>query len=125
MNSIWQTSSGISGTFAASFGTTFSGNGYEIACEGGTVAVSGHGVTANVVVHKGDQRDNNIILKKDFPDRSNGVEGEVAAWAKGIAEGKPDPMQSPEQALADLELLEQMLVSGEKGGVQIKLEHQI
>ncbi|RFU28537.1 hypothetical protein B7463_g7801, partial [Scytalidium lignicola] len=121
VNSIWQTSSGISGTFAMSFGTTLSGGAYEIACEDGTVIVEKNKVT----VRKGNESDNNIIFQQEFHDRSNGVVGEVAAWAKGIEEGKPNPLQSPEQALADLEILEKMLVSGEKGGVSIPLQYQV
>jgi predicted dehydrogenase len=120
LDSIWQTSSGISGSFAMSFGTTLSSNEYKIACEEGTVTVMHNTVT----VCKGEEGDNDIILEQDFPDASVGVLGEVEAWAKSL-EDKPNPMQSPQQGLADLEILEMMLVSGEKGGTPMTLQHQI
>jgi predicted dehydrogenase len=50
---------------------------------------------------------------------------EVAAWAESIADGTPNPAQSPEQALADLEILEKMLKSGEGAGKAQSLEYQI
>ncbi|KAH8820891.1 hypothetical protein F5884DRAFT_65230 [Xylogone sp. PMI_703] len=121
VNSIWQTSSGISGTFAMSFGTTLSGSLHEIACEQGSVIVARDKVT----VRKGNEGDNNVIFDQEFPDKSNGVVPEVAAWAKSIEQGKLDPLQSPEEGLADLEILEKMLVSGEKGGAPLPLQHQV
>jgi predicted dehydrogenase len=121
LDSIWKTNGGISGSFAMSFGTTFSGNEYKVACEKGTVTVTGNTVT----VYKGEEGDSNIILQHDFPDASVGVIGEVEAWAKGLEEEKQDPMQSPEQGLADLEILEMMMASSEKGGTPMTLQYRI
>ena len=42
---------------------------------------------------------------KEIPDEGNGVKQEVQAWAASLAEGKADRLQSPEEALADLEIV--------------------
>ena len=52
------------------------------------------------------------------------MKSEVQAWAEGIVSGKPNPEQSPEQALADLEILEKMLTSGDQDGARQVLEYQ-
>lgn len=91
-----------------SFGTTFSGMEYHIACENGTVSIIGNKVT----VHKTGEE----TVEKDFPDEGSGVKQEVAAWVEALVAGKPNPRQSPEEALADLEILEKMLRSGEARG---------
>ena len=39
--------------------------------------------------------------------------------------GKQEPQQKPEEALADLEILEAMLKSGESGGQPVELKYQI
>jgi hypothetical protein len=49
----------------------------------------------------------------------------VKAWAETIANGKPNPLQSPEEALADLEILEKMLKSGEGHGKMQSLQFQV
>ena len=41
-----------------------------------------------------------------------------------MAAGVPNESQSPEQALADLEMLEKMLKSGEQDGARQTLEFQ-
>ena len=46
------------------------------------------------------------------------------AWAKAIRRGEQDPQQRPEEALADLEVLEAMLRSGERGGEAVDLQYQ-
>ena len=120
VNSIWHTKSGVSGTFSISFGTTLSGSEYTVACEKGSVTV----VRSKVTVREGEENENKFTVK-DFPDRSNGVEAEVKAWAESIATGKPNPSQSPEQALADLEILEKMLKSGQGHGKTESLQYQI
>ena len=52
------------------------------------------------------------------------VTPEVFAWAKSLKTGKWDPRQSAEEGLADLEILEAMLKSGENGGQAIELKYQ-
>lgn len=117
VDSIWTTKSGISGTFSASFGTTFPpGAEYAIACENGSVIVERNKVT---VVKNGEK------TVQDFPNEGFGVEPEVSAWAESIIAGKPNPAQCPEEALADLEILEKMLKSGEAKGKVEWLQYQI
>jgi len=120
LNSIWLTKTGISGTLSISFGTTLSGGEYTIACERGSVTIVG----STVKVRQGEEKFGNIKIS-EFKDESNGVIQEILAWAQGIADGKPDPKQYPEEALADLEILEKMLKSGEANGQTQSLEHQL
>ena len=120
VNSVWLTKSGISGTFSVSFGTTFSGSEYAIACEKGSVTVG----FAKVTVRLGEEKENNESVT-EFKDEGSGVKQEVAAWAKGIVDGAPNTKQSPMQALGDLEILEKMLRSGEGQGKTESLNYQI
>ena len=120
VNATWITKSGISGTYSNSFGTTFSTTEYTVACEKGTVTIVGSKVT----VTEGEQKLGKST-EKDFPDEGNGVRQEVAVWAKSLADGAPNPLQSPEEALADLEILEKMLRSGEAKGKVESLQLQV
>ncbi|KAL5377487.1 hypothetical protein DPSP01_009823 [Paraphaeosphaeria sporulosa] len=106
-------SNGANGTISLSFGTTFTGSEYTFAAEKGTVTVSRGKVT---VVKDGKEE------TKEFPEEGNGVKQEIAAWGKALGEGKPDPRQSAEEALRDLQVLEAMLQSGEKGGAPVELK---
>ncbi|KAG0645041.1 NADPH-dependent C3-ketoreductase [Hyphodiscus hymeniophilus] len=125
INSIWETKSGVSGTFLCSFGTTLSGNEYTVACEKGsvTVAPAAPGVK-KLIVREGEQK-HGKFTEKEFPDDGNGVKQEVKAWAESLKAGKANPAQSPEQALADLEILEKMLRSGEAHGQTQALQFQL
>ena len=117
VTSVWQTKSGISGTFHMSFGSAHSKRDTTIIGEKGSVSIVGD----NVVVRDADGKS----TEKAFDWKDCGVTSEIAAWAAGIDAGKPDPLQSPEQALADLEILEKMLRSGEEGGKPQPLGFQI
>lgn len=113
LDAVVKLSNGASGTMSISMGTTFSGSEYVFAAEKGTVTVSRGKVT---VVREGKEE------IKDFPDEGNGVKQEVAAWGKALSEGKADPRQSVEEALKDLQVLEAILQSGEKGGAAVQLK---
>ena len=95
-NAVLQTVSGISGTFSVSFGTTFTGEEYTLACEDGTVTVS----KGKVVTKRNGNEE-----EKTFPGETSGVKEEIATWASGLETAKLDPRQSPEEALADLQLV--------------------
>ncbi|KAK2753177.1 hypothetical protein FQN54_008003 [Arachnomyces sp. PD_36] len=113
VDAIMKTQNGAPGIFSVSFGSQFNDNGFEFACEKGVVAVSRGAVTVN-----GE--------KTETDDRSNGVAAEIDAWAASIVKGEPlDPRQTAEEGLADLEILEQMLQSGEKDGEKVKLQLQV
>jgi predicted dehydrogenase len=120
VNSIWQTKSGVSGTFSVSFGTTLSGSEYTVACEKGSVTI----VRSKVTVREGEEKEGKFA-EKDFPGEGSGVKAEVKAWAESIAAGKANPAQAPEEALADLEILEKMLKSGEGHGKTESLQFQV
>ncbi|KIN06467.1 hypothetical protein OIDMADRAFT_155638 [Oidiodendron maius Zn] len=120
INAIWSTKSGISGTYSNSFGTTFSGSEYTIACEKGTVTIVG----SKVIITEGEQKLGKSS-EKEFPDEGNGVRQEVGAWAQALIDGVPNPRQSPEHALADLEILEKMLISGAEHGKVETLQFQV
>lgn len=117
---MWHTKSGVSGTFSVSFGTTLSGSEYTVACENGSVTVEGD----KVIVRQGEESEGKFT-EKEFKAQGNGVKEEVAVWAKSIADGKPNPRQSPVEALADLELVEKMLKSGEGQGKTESLQFQM
>lgn len=102
---------GAVGTITISFGTTQKGKVWAVGCEKGYVSVSGSTVTA------GDQT-------WEIKDDSDGVGPEVRAWGKALASGTVDPKQSPEEAMADFELIEASLRSGEQGGQAIQLKYQ-
>lgn len=91
-----QTKTGITGTFSISFGTTFTGSEWTVACEGGGVSVSRSTVTTNINGH---------VERKEIKDERTGVPPEVRHWAEAIKSGKQNEKQKPEQALGDLELV--------------------
>lgn len=72
-------------------------------------------VGSKVTVRHGEEKEGNAS-EKEFSAEGSGVKQEVAAWAESLADGKQNPRQSPEEALADLEILEKMLRSGEDNG---------
>lgn len=107
-----KTKSGGTGVLSISFGTTLSGSEYEFGYEGGSVSVVpglvqkiAHGETANksggtvTTVIEGKEE------KEEVEDEGTGVEPEIRAWGEALAEGKPNARQSPEEALADLEIV--------------------
>ncbi|KAB2108454.1 hypothetical protein AG0111_0g2982 [Alternaria gaisen] len=111
LNATMQLDNGSSGTLSISFGTTDTGSEYLVACEKGSV----HCARGKVTITK-DGKDPET---RDFPDEGNGVNQEIKAWANSLEQGKRNEMQSPEEALKDLEILESCLKSGEQGGKPI------
>ncbi|KAJ5690598.1 hypothetical protein N7462_004990 [Penicillium macrosclerotiorum] len=112
VDAVVQTRSGAKGLVSLSWGSPFSDNIFEFACEKGVVTMHFDGVTVNGVDH-------HIAFD------GKGVVPEVAEFADAIVNGRPvEKRQSPEEALADLEVLEQMLQSGEKEGERVKLHLQ-
>lgn len=102
---------GTVGTMSISFGTTHKGSEWSVGCEDGYVSISGNKLTIDGKT-------------EEIQDERTGVPPEVRAWGEALVAGKVNQSQSPEEALADLELIEAMLRSGEQGGVSITLEHQ-
>ncbi|KAI1439130.1 hypothetical protein GGR50DRAFT_2784 [Xylaria sp. CBS 124048] len=119
INAILQTKSGVLGSYAQSVGTTLSAFDFYVACEQGYVKVT----SDKVVTVRGFEPDTETE-EKTF-EKSFGVKEEVQAWAEAIVStGKPHPDQTPELALGDLEFMEKLLVSGDKGGEQQTLRYQ-
>ena len=106
-----KTKNGAIGSISISFGTTHKGSEWTVACMDGVVSVSGSKVTL-----KGETM--------DVEDERSGVPPEVRYWGQALADGQPNESQSPEESLADLEILEACLRSGEQDGKPIKLECQ-
>lgn len=94
VNAIVRTKSGVSGTFAVGFGTTFKGSGYTIACEDGVVTA----LRDKVVVEKDGQETEKTFTGQEL----GGVAQEMQAWGEGLAAGAQDPRLSLEEALKDL-----------------------
>lgn len=113
---IVKTASGATGTFQHSAGTLMEAFEWDVACEGGAVRSAGETVTVR-------PRDGEPTVR-EFA-RVSAVAEEVAAWAEGILAGVPNPLQAPEEALADLEFLEKMFRSGEQDGALLEYEHQL
>lgn len=103
-----RTKSGATGTVSMSYGTTFKGSEWALAYEKGTVAI-----TMSTVTTVFDGKEERVGV----PDERMGEPPEIRKWGQAIASGVRNERHSPEQALADLELMELMLRSGEKGGM--------
>lgn len=106
-----KTKQGTVGSISISFGTTAKGREWTIGADKGSVSVTYDGVTI-------DGKEEKIT------NEGSGVTPEVRTWGEALAAGKENANQSPEEALADLELVEAMLVSGAQDGKPYKLEHQ-
>lgn len=98
VSAVVRTKSGVVGRFALSFGTTFESFEFSVACEKGTVTV---GRGSKVVVKKvGGETET-----KEFPGDKSGVVQELKAFGEALVKGVADERQTPELALADLELV--------------------
>jgi len=115
LSAVIRTKAGAVGSFNISFGTTLKASEYSVACENGSVTIDGD---KGYVLKDGQK-----VEERDFPWQS-GVKEEVQAWATALQEGKPNHLQTPEEGLADLELLEAMLKSADEDGVSKVLKLQ-
>ncbi|KAF7846099.1 hypothetical protein BT93_L5260 [Corymbia citriodora subsp. variegata] len=112
IEAVVRTKSGAVGSVSISFGSTMKpGSECTVACEKGLVARERDGVVLN-----GE--------KETVQDEGSGVAPEVRRWAECILQKTQDPRQRPEEALADLEVIEACLRSGENGGQLIQLKYQ-
>lgn len=118
VRSVIKTKSGVIGTLSISVGTTLSAFEFGIACEKGSITATGWKVTVVRIV--GGRQETHV---EDF-EETTGVKEEVRAWAESLIAGKADPLQAPEVALGDLELLEGIFRSGEQEGAPQKLRYQ-
>jgi predicted dehydrogenase len=108
VHAVTSTASGASGTIILSNGIEFkSGLEIEIVTTNGVVNWN----PSEVKVTRKGAEDETKKFSKD-----SGVAAEVAAFGKSLEAGEADPKQSPEEALADLKILQALLKSGEAGG---------
>ncbi|KAK5060011.1 hypothetical protein LTR84_009895 [Exophiala bonariae] len=105
-----KTKQGTVGSISISFGTTAKGRDWTIGADKGSVSVTFDGVTI-------DGKEEKIT------NEGSGVTPEVRAWGEALAAGKENANQSPEEALADLELIEAMLMVSAKKHVPIVKKH--
>ena len=113
-----RTKSGAVGTISLSFGTTASSEGTEImvGCEQGWVGVKKSKISSG--------KKDGETKEEEVQDERSGVPPEIRAWGVALSYNKVNKEQRPEEALADLEILEACLRSGENGGVPVELKHQ-
>ncbi|KAI5806980.1 hypothetical protein EDC01DRAFT_608843 [Geopyxis carbonaria] len=105
-----KTKSGKVGFFSVSWGTTDRGWEFSVAAEKGVVRVLPGGKVE--LKKQGEDK----ATEELFKNEENGVKQEVKAFAESITKGKLDSKQTPEAAMKDLEIIEKMLTSGDKGG---------
>lgn len=108
-------SNGACGTFALSYGTEYrSCFEIEVRTTTGTVEVT---PTSVFILKKGPSGkiDTDSLT---FPF-NGAVEDELKAFAESIANKRVEPRMTPRQALADLQVLDALLRSGELSGLVI------
>lgn len=111
VEAVGRTKSGAVGSIGISFGTPNGGSEYHVESEKGFVSVS------EKVVTVGDKQET-------IEEEGSGVAPEVRAWGEGLAGKKENVLQSPREALADLEIIEACLKSGEQNGKATELVFQ-
>lgn len=128
LHCLLRTKSGIIGSICVSAGTlyldgaeiSFSFEDGAIISEAGKVIIKAADLEA-----KKEGRKEVDTEEQEFDLSTYGVKEEVIAWAEGLVLGKPNPAQSVEEALADLEVMEKMFKSGQENGALQKLEYQL
>ena len=92
------TRKGAIGTISLSFGSTAPpGTEWMISCEHGTATVNSRSSVSITRDGKTETR--------DVPDERTGVPAEIRAWEKGLRRNQLDREQSPQEALADVEVV--------------------
>ena len=96
IDAVLKTKDGATGTLSISYGTSFTGSEWAIACEGGTIRVNRSTVTT---IFDGKEE---VV---EVEDERTGVPPEVRLWGEALVKGERNEKQIPEEALADLELV--------------------
>lgn len=111
VHSIVTTRNGANGTILISFGTEFkSGLEVEVVTTEGVVTWNPSEVK---VVRRAS--DGGKTEEKESFVNDPGVKAEFVAFGKSLAAGTVDSLQTPGEALLDLEILQTLLESGESG----------
>ena len=112
IHSTMQLRNGNSGCFNISFGAEFkTAFEIEVVTDKGSVTVKASEVICVTKDKDGKKLEETVEVGFD-----SGVVEEVKAFAESILVGAADERGTPDQALADLEVLQRMLESGEQGG---------
>jgi predicted dehydrogenase len=111
VDAIAKTASGATGVISLSFGSEFKDSLLEFTSEGGAVSLIDDRLTVKGVA-------------TDIPFEGVGVKEEIKEFGASIARGKLDERLNPEEALADLEILESIVKSGEEDGGRRSLSLQ-
>ena len=98
---IMRTTSGVTGVFQISRGTSLLADEWTIACSNGWIKIENETVTIS--------QDGKIEVVT-IPNERTGVPPEIRAWGSSLVEGKPRSEQEPEAALADLELVRSIAI---------------
>ena len=112
IHSIIQIRNGNNGCFNISFGAEFK-TAFEIQVVTNNGSVT---IRASEVVCVRKDEDGKKLEETIEVGFNNGVVDEVEVFAQSIQNGETDVRGSPDQALADLKVLQKMLESGEEGG---------
>ncbi|KAK0617577.1 hypothetical protein B0T14DRAFT_547337 [Immersiella caudata] len=116
VNAVAVTKGGKTGGISMSFGTEFkSGMEVEVVTTKGAVHFMEAWPARSVKTVRKNEKGEKVEEEKEFEFRS-GVADEVAAWGVAMGKGVVEERQSPGEALKDLEVLQRLLESGEKGG---------
>ena len=103
---------GAQGTASISFGNSSPESEWLLEFADGTLIASKTAVTT-----RGE--------KQAIVEDGTGVQPEVRAWCEAILTTKENRKQVPEEALADLEVLEAVLKSGREDGKKVQLSCQM
>lgn len=115
-----QLEDGATGLFGVTFASKQKKFEIELIGEEGSITAQlGYGPESVVVLSKGGKEES-----KTFKDANRiAIAGEFVGFGRAVLEGKEDKSGDPEEALADLAVLEFMLKSGEKGGHPITFKY--
>ena len=111
IHSVMQITNQNNGTFSLSFGAEYKREfEVQVVTDKGTVTVT---PTAVTLLHRGSNGEMNSKDRPFKPMNSHAIRSEIVAFAEAINTGKMDARAAPEEALADLKVLQAMLESAE------------
>ncbi|PLB53608.1 oxidoreductase family, NAD-binding Rossmann fold protein [Aspergillus steynii IBT 23096] len=116
LDAVLQTESGLQGSVQIALSSSLKDSGWTVVGEHGHIVVTEVSVTSII-------RGREEI--KEFKADALAVPSEVRAWGEALTRGTPNAEQTPEQGLADLELVEVMLRSAAQQGQPQSTKHQV
>ncbi|PKS07493.1 hypothetical protein jhhlp_006097 [Lomentospora prolificans] len=125
---LMRTKSGVVGSICISSGTLYLESSETLFSfeDGAIIAEAGKVIVKSADLEAKKEGRNEVDTDEQHFDLAHyGVKEEVFAWAEGLVSGRPNPAQSVEEALADIEVMEKMFKSGQENGAVQKLEYQL